>query len=199
MKQRPILFNGEMVRAILSGQKTQTRRIVKFPRTRDSFVLQDHGNGWWPYQSDDGESPVCIDGNEHPYNCPHGQVGDQLWVRETHSIRVNPEDATDSIGRAWYAADNKFDSFDIRWTPSIHMKRWASRITLEITDVRVERLQDISRGDAMDEGCPFVNMAQSDDPRKWYADLWESINGSGSWDTNPWVWVIEFKRIGATS
>lgn len=75
------------------------------------------------------------------------------------------------------------------------MPRWASRILLEVTAVRVERLQDISRGDAMAEGCPFPNMAKGDDPRKWYADLWDQINGAGSWEANPWVWVVEFKRV----
>ncbi|MGE5866558.1 MAG: hypothetical protein ACM32J_15885, partial [Rhizobacter sp.] len=84
----------------------------------------------------------------------------------------------------------------VRWKPSIHMPRAASRITLEGTGVRVERLQDISRGDAMAEGCPSPNMRDGDDPRKWYADLWDSINGASScWDANPWVWVVEFKRI----
>jgi hypothetical protein len=82
-----------------------------------------------------------------------------------------------------------------KWTPSIHMPRWASRILLEIVSVRVERLQEISRGDAMAEGCPFPNMADGDDPRQWYAGLWEQINGHGSWDANPWVWVVEFKRV----
>ena len=86
---------------------------------------------------------------------------------------------------------------EITWRPSIHMPRWASRISLGITSVRVERLQDISRGDAMAEGCPFPNMAQGPDPRDWYAELWGAINGPDSWAENPWAWVVEFKAIEA--
>jgi hypothetical protein len=83
----------------------------------------------------------------------------------------------------------------LKWRPSIHLARDQSRIDLEVTAVRVERLQSISRGDAMAEGCPFPNMAQGDDPRQWYRGLWESISGAGSWAENPWVWVVEFQRI----
>ena len=82
-----------------------------------------------------------------------------------------------------------------RWKPAIHMPRAASRITLEVTGVRVERLQAISRGDAMAEGCPFANMAAGPDPRDWYRDLWNEINGPGAWDQSPWVWVVEFRRV----
>jgi hypothetical protein len=88
-----------------------------------------------------------------------------------------------------------FKAWGFKRRPSIHMPRIASRITLEITGVRVERLQDISRGDAMAEGCPFPNMAKGDDPRQWYTALWDQINGAGSWKTNPWVWVVEFKKV----
>ena len=88
-----------------------------------------------------------------------------------------------------------FKVWEFKRRPSIHMPRWASRILLEVVSVRVERLQDISRGDAMAEGCPFPNMAQGDDPRQWYAELWEQINGPGEWTANPWVWVVEFRRL----
>lgn len=101
-----------------------------------------------------------------------------------------------SMGNFLAAFTEIFDDLLKRkWKPSIHMPRKASRIMLEVTRVRVERLQEISRGDAMAEGCPFQNMAKGADPRKWYADLWKTINGPGSWDLNPWVWVIEFKRV----
>lgn len=210
MKERPILFSAPMVRALLDGSKTQTRRAVALPRTRDSFVLEDHGTGWWPYQSDDGETSNCNDGMEHPYDCPYGRPGDRLWVRETFAEEYDycdhpemPGAPTEHFHLAWhYRADGEPSRTDLEgflsgWKPSIHMFRRASRITLEITDVRVERLQDISRGDAMDEGCPFPNMAKGDDPRKWYAELWGQINGAGAWDANPWVWAISFKKVSS--
>ena len=102
MADRPILFSAPMVRAVLDGTKTQTRRAVALPRARDSFVLVEHVDGWWPYQSDDGETPLCNDGMEHPYSCPYGQPGDRLWVRETWRYA----DWTDD-GYPWvrYAAD----------------------------------------------------------------------------------------------
>lgn len=225
MKERPILFSAPMVRAILDGSKTQTRRAVKPPRTRPAFILQDHGNGWWPYQSDDGESALCNDGNEHPYNCPYGKPGEQLWVRETwrhtasslDEARAITEDMCSGTAvdyRATYIdecvrelgfskADAEMaDSFEV-WRPSIHMPRWASRITLEITAVRVERLHDISEADAVAEGIARrgEGWAWYSDPWAYtmspvtsYSDLWESINGPQSWEANPWAWVIEFKR-----
>ena len=208
MKERPILFSAPMVRALLAGTKTQTRRVVKPPRNRSAFVLLDHGKGWWPYQSDDGESELCDDGMEHPYTCPYGQPGDRLWVREAFS-GPHCMDATDECvavrpskwgegSRIWYWADGNPTHGD--WTrprPSIHMPRWASRILLEVTAVRVERLQDISEADARAEGCieeekPGFPICS---PRNWYRILWEQINGPGSWDANPWVWVVEFKRV----
>ncbi len=217
MAERPILFSAPMVRALLDGTKTQTRRPVALPRKRQGFVMLNTGAGWWPYQSDDGESELCNDGMEHPYSCPYGQHGDRLWVRETwrhtanslDEARAITEDITSGIAVDWRATyiDNCMrelgfsredaemaDDFET-WRPSIHMPRWASRILLEVAAVRVERLQAISRGDAMAEGCPFLNMAEGPDPRQWYADLWEQINGADSWAANPWVWVVEFKRV----
>ena len=188
MKERPILFSAPMVRALLDGSKTQTRRVVK-PTPEwigQSGVLSYRGRVGLPHAL-----------------CPYGQPGDRLWVRESWHQRGKFVFALpDSDKRSWlgtreiaYSADAKRPGHDWRSRPSSHMPRWASRITLEITGVRVERLQDISRGDAMVEGCPFPNMAAYNDPRKWYADLWESINGPGSWDANPWAWVVEFKRL----
>jgi len=152
MKEYPIFFNDEMVRAILDGRKTQTRRPIKLPKKRDSFVLLDYGDGLWPYQSDDGESPVCNDGNEHPYNSPYGYAGDRLWVRECFADDMGG--AAKRLGdHLCYRADPLHPVFaDGGWTPSIHMPRWASRLTLENTNVRVERLQDISEEDAIAEG-----------------------------------------------
>lgn len=192
MKQRPILFNGAMVRAILSGQKSQTRRIVNPHRSDDAFCLQDFndGNGWWPYRSEDGESPF-IDGNEYPLSCPFGVKGDQLWVREAFS---SMGDEHKHAARIFYKADG---DDGLPWTPSIHMPRWASRISLEITRIRVEQLQDISEDDARAEGCKVWPECKEPAAINLYRALWDSINGTDSWDANPWVWVIEFKRVQA--
>lgn len=215
MAERPILFNTAMVRAILAGTKTQTRRVVKPPRNRPAFVLLDHGNGWWPYQSDDGESELCDDGMEHPYTCPYGKPGDRLWVREAfmHEPADYCWEASVSIpcrpASTVYRADFPDSRPGEGWKPSIHMPRCASRITLEVTAVRVERLQDISEADAVAEGVELERYvpvsdsagmhasgeAEPTDPVHEYRDLWESINGPNSWDANPWVWVVEFKRV----
>ncbi|WP_280189028.1 hypothetical protein [Delftia sp. PS-11] len=208
MKERPILFSAPMVRALLAGTKTQTRRAVALPRSRDSFVLEDRGAGWWPYQSDDGESPLCDDGMEHPYTCPYGRPGDRLWVRETFARidgQTHPWIETDY--RATYThGDRLGDSLGIkkRWSPAIHMPRHASRILLDIKAVRVERLQDISEADAAAEGLLYNtdHMGHwSGTGERWYStareafrDLWQSINGPDSWGANPWVWVVEFER-----
>ena len=229
MKQRPILFKSSMVRAILSGKKTQTRRIVKPHRSDDAFCLQDFndGNGWWPYRSYDGESPF-MDGNEYPIPCPFGAVGDQLWVRETWQYYDWTEDgmpciryatgnqtmwaenADESAEDQWeilsrpanYNIDNR--ASDRKWRPSIHMPRWASRITLEITSIRVERLNDISEDDALSEGAIPINCdhvrqtcneigCYGDTAKAAFRGIWESTGGN--WEANPWVWVIEFKRV----
>lgn len=170
MKERPIIFSGPMVRAILEGRKTQTRRVVK-----DDTML-----AW--LNCDNVVKPI----NDHVAHlgCPYGQPGDRLWVRETFCPDYDPP---------IYKADE--DQAKIAWKPSIHMPRWASRITLEITAVRVERLQDISDADALAEGCePFrENDMNAIDA---YADLWADINGPENWEANPWVWVIEFKKVG---
>ena len=233
MKERPILFSGPMVRAILEGRKTQTRRVVKPVGNDDAFVLQDYGNGFWPYRSDDGDTPFKGD-MELPIDCPYGQPGDRLWVRETFSIG-------EDLGADWvrgYAQGDMFvildggsheyivpESYEIprnakethnsegtaeHWRefgpiPSIFMPRWASRITLEITGVRVERLQDISEADARAEGVSEESMrsfaVHPDTTGKWarfaFRELWESINGPECWQANPWVWAIEFKRVPA--
>lgn len=179
MKERPILFNGDMVRAILEGRKTQTRRLIK---VTDSGRVKAIGSVMnWHLQ--DANAVLA---------CPLGLPGDRLWVRETWAWN-----GCLCCDVHYRASDPDCDTGDpyFTWRPSIHMPRWASRISLEITNVRVERLNEITRGDAMEEGCPFPNMADGPDPREWFSDLWESINGAGSWDANPWVWVIEFCKI----
>ncbi|UGQ44934.1 ASCH domain-containing protein [Massilia endophytica] len=211
MKERPILFSAPMVRAILDGSKTQTRRVVK----RSSRFPFDFvgGNGqindptcwgfecaetaqWWVLQTDGDESLRQIP-------CPYGQPGDRLWVRETYAD-IGP--------RLTYRADTDDGAHCVvqRWTPAIHMFRADSRILLEIVSVRVERLQDISQDDARAEGITdgdCVNCGEPEakcacsfpmpDYRDAYCNLWETINGAGAWDANPWVWVVEFKRASA--
>ncbi len=193
MRERPILFTGAMVRAILSGSKSQTRRVVKY---QAPDLVDDDG---WPLvdRSIDGIGEVRA-------ACPYGQPGGgRLYVRETWAAphaydhlppRLIPRDA-----RIHYAATE--DRGGLLWRPSIHMPRWASRITLEVTGVRVELLQDISIADALAEGVDVhkdhwaKNRNHICSPVQAFADLWKSINGPDSWTVNPWVFVIEFKRI----
>ena len=189
MKERPILFSAPMVRALLAGTKTQTRRIVK---ARDLEWMDVHQGLREP---------------DNAERCPYGQPGDRLWVRETFARidgQTRPWIETDY--QATYThGDRLGDTLGIkkRWTPSIHMPRHASRITLEVTGVRVERLQDISAADARAEGCPDKPVDGAEQAsidllaKLWYHDLWEQINGLDSWAANPWVWVIEFKAIEA--
>lgn len=191
MKERPILFNGEMVRAILEGRKTQTRRVVKGQDVKGSLL-----------------SPgTHLTASGHKLISPYGVPGDRLWVRETwYNSRGD-----DSMPTYYRADQERHVPSDWQyhtgpWKPSIFMERWASRITLEITDVRVERVRDISQKDAMAEGGPPSHRSidrvsrtfgYSDFSRSWFAQLWDSINekrGFG-WDANPWVWVVEFKRV----
>lgn len=205
-KERPILFSAPMVRAILDGSKTQTRRIIKNqnligapPHGFHAYEVEDSdGNRFWGFSSDDDD-----------WKCPFGKPGDRLWVREKWNAMPVGEDG--EAGYPYftipkekpcgaciaYAADGEDGPF----RPSIHMPRWASRITLEIVSVRVERLQEISNNDAISEGIVCVwrgdNGPHEFDQVPHFRFLWESINGKGSWDKNPWVWVIGFRRIEA--
>lgn len=203
VKERPILFSGEMVRAILDGRKTQTRRIVK-PQPVD-FVFGASGThpAFVPPHCIAGYNAIgvnrvneCIDYLRKPYARP----GDRLWVRENFApipdarplgYYSNPKWMDREF---WYQADNDRPTWGgEKWKPSIHMPRAASRLTLEIKSVRVERLNDISEEDAESEGVEQRAL----DPwkRTAFCRLWETINGEGSWDVNPWVWVVEFVRI----
>ncbi|PXW42032.1 hypothetical protein DET57_11424 [Klebsiella oxytoca] len=241
MTERGMIFNGEMVRAILDGRKTQTRRIMKnqpageYPETPALVRSVGDGFQWYGHY---GES--CV------FHCPYGAVGDRIWVRETWATLGNEdgccvdweenlckggERSAARIYRAsceqrpgdygpWSIPDDaywkphtEYQKFEGAWRPSIHMPRWASRILLEITDVHVERLNSISESDARFEGVGsaiwFAAKGVPED--EWtslsehgaaqashinrFATLWESIYGEESWKANPWVWVIEFKRI----
>jgi hypothetical protein len=195
MKERPILFSGPMVKAILNGTKTQTRRIVKheFVSNRTEQIIICEDESW--LQLDNGG------GNNIGY-CPYGTVGDTLWCRETHRVLA---------GNCHYRASLPEGSLDCHfkpWKPSIFMRREHSRITLEITKVRIERLQNISEADAIEEGIKVNAQGELASAtlqllkgEQWpaavlqYAYLWNSINGPDAWDANPFVWVIEFRRV----
>lgn len=205
--ERPILFNGEMVRAILDGRKTQTRRIVKLPPGEWESIsggeeFEDNSGVWGI------ESPKLKFGRVvGSIRCPYGRVGDRLWIRETWGIHRSEDDGEESIV---YFADPGWDVIALRRRPSIHMRRQDSRLTLEIASIRVERLQEITDADALAEGTTIIagakghSFAEADagipmrdyTPRDFFRGLWETINGN--WDANPWIWVIEFQRFYAS-
>lgn len=207
MKEHGMIFNGEMVRAILDGRKTQTRRPIKWKQTRFTEIGEREDGSKWPW-SEDAEHAFDF---WHP--CPFGSVGDRIWVRETFQGPLFDFDLMDSYCKdstpfeksefCVYKADgvpapefyDADDELHCCWRPSIHMPRWASRILLEITGVRVERLKSISDRDALREGCSTADMKSGDCVADVFARLWASIYGDESWNSNPWVWVIEFKRI----
>lgn len=179
MKERPILFSGPMVRAILEGRKTQTRRMVK---PQAAILTDEMARGF-------GIRPPAVE-NAPVIPCPYGQPGDRLWVREAWA--VHPE-----TGSLLYRADDITPTpIDIHWKPSIHMPRTHSRILLEITGIKVERVQAISWEDALAEGTD-IDPATTDAVGS-FAKYWNYINGAEAWGINPWVWVVGFKRIKAT-
>jgi hypothetical protein len=212
-RERPILFSAPMVRALLAGTKTQTRRAVKITHRTPGLAacLQPADPSW-------------VRPKAAAELCPYGRPGDRLWVRETWQAFERGYDVYRHIpsrrpdGSAVIYAADEGDTMEF-WRPSIHMPRWASRITLELTSVRVERLQDCSRAEAIAEGvewskCPThqtersrqaqaaaqrIGMAAHYEAEVDYVGgyrlLWEQINGAGSWGANPWVWVMEFKRV----
>ena len=212
MTDRPILFSAPMVQAILDGRKTQTRRAVKPQPAGEIRRVEPDINHWidtkyWERQNQKENRGIGTRG----FACTYGQPGDRLWVRETWMDLQGTgiEIVTGSRERYAYGADTPRGSYGddqrkcygLKWRPSIHMPRAASRITLEITSVRVERLQDISEADAQAEGVTDDGSLVTDLDGKdrggtiaAYATLWEVINGVGSWDDNPWVWVVSFKR-----
>lgn len=201
MSERGMIFNAEMVNAILSGRKTQTRRPIKWKQTRFTEIAERDDGSLWPWAED------CERGGDIWFACPYGEIGDHIWVRETFRVHSRATDVATLVYRAsvrnsWteqthrvpVAVCNKPVTPE-KWTPSIHMPRWASRITLEITDVRVERLDSISDSDASKEGCCIADMESGDCLSDVFTRLWTSIYGDDSWQANPWVWVIEFKRV----
>ncbi|EMO8770724.1 morphogenetic protein [Klebsiella variicola] len=213
MKERGMIFNGEMVRAILDGRKTQTRRPMKFPVHDKNLGCELAGN----------ELAGELSAGNY-LNSEFGKPGDRIWVRETFQGPLFDFDLMDSYCKdstpfekpefCVYKADgipapefyDADDELHCRWRPSIHMPRWASRILLEITNVRVERLNSMHDVDAMREGIQNLTTCSHSDfgipgvvnaqhPVRAFQLLWESIYGTDSWHANPWVWVIEFKRV----
>ena len=195
MKERGMIFNSEMVRAILDGRKTQTRRPIKWKQTRFTEIGEREDGSKWPW-SEDAEHACDF---WHP--CPFGAVGDRIWVRETWNKYGGL--LTYRADHDWIDDMRKETVCTAKWVPSIHMPRWASRILLEITDVRVERLNAISEEDAraegiIDGGClncgepePCGCANPEPDATDAFAYLWHSIYGQDNWNANPWVWVIE--------
>ncbi|KPZ11483.1 Uncharacterized protein ALO94_02102 [Pseudomonas syringae pv. spinaceae] len=201
IKERPILFSAPMVRAIQEGRKTVTRREVKV-QPRSSADIGSFGRGQ-PFI----RHPDVTKANPE---CPYGRPGDRLWVREAWQADAQVNEVAPrelSHGEPIrYPADGASRQTGCsmitpgKTRPSIHMPRWVSRLLLEITAVRVERLQDISKEQALAEGV--MNCEQDIDPDgngyeplELFGGLWTMINGDGSWQSNPWVWVVEFKRV----
>lgn len=211
MKDRPILFSGPMVRAIREGRKTQTRRIVKEQRHPLGYSIKPYGVA------------QEFSGGTEAIRCPYGQPGDWLWVKETWRTcdsleHCKPSNLRPGAPVEYRAGGHNVNGFQGepligmgRWRPSIFMSKWMSRLILEIVSVRVERLNDISDEDSKAEGIHQIAHGRSGyyysafnkepDPNNWchpgsaYKELWESINSPGSWDLNPWVWVVEFKEV----
>lgn len=190
MKERPILFSAPMVRALLDGRKTQTRRILKpQPQEGTEKVLNNPGHVFSPWGST-GRRLLPDQG----WECPYGVPGDRLWVKES-IVRGYRND----MQMSRYAADGLPTEADAwPWQrnhlSSIHCPRRLSRILLEVNHVRVERLQYISEADAAAEGVDRIRDLVPTS-RDAYRHLWQDLNGAGSWDANPWVWVVHFKRI----
>jgi len=214
-RERPILFSAPMVRAILEGRKTQTRRVAKVHDAHIPGMISPDG-------SNCARTP-----QKHIAYCPYGQPGDRLWVRETFALQCDCDgdeppfsdgrpvqrEVIEDDGEHWlqphYKASDETPDLTCEhekcdadvcvrpWRPSIHMPRWASRITLDITGVRLERVQEISLDDCYAEGISLTDEKRLSQLRFYYATLWDSINAKRGfgWDKNPWVWVLEFKRI----
>lgn len=248
MKERGILFSAPMVRALLAGAKTQTRRALKLPPAVVKRGIHPRMDEWMPNRYTKGSGQyaggnpdftgdqppgllvTCLDGTCQRVPCLYGVPGDRLWVRETWARRLDEDHLSPSElkpGWAWYWADSQTCNTGCAGAAgkrrvSIHMPRWASRITLEVTEVRVQRLQSISEEDAQAEGLTCLSKdggrtfkwgipdrdglpGQDDDGEHWqkwsltardaYARLWDDINGAGSWASNPWVWALSFRRI----
>lgn len=187
MAERPILLRGPDVRAILEGRKTQARRLAKFvERDGNGWHIRACGGGAWT-DNDKDVPEIAVD--FIPY-----EIGDRLWVRETWAYWPIVDEKDRTEGLIYRATDDDWECRMFDWRASIHMPRWASRITLEVTGVRVERLQDISEEDAQAEGVqPWTGALQS--YRADFCRIWSDLHGPGAWGANPWVVVLEFRRF----
>lgn len=206
MKERPIIFSGEMVQALLDGRKTMTRRIVKPQPLQHVSIEGGQSDFYLQWDVDEGER---VTQETREIKCPYGVPGDRLWVKETIRFRRDQDHLkpTDCIGRPWYQADDPTlipsgcGGGAGKMRPSIYMPRLASRLTLEITDVRVERIQDISEKDGKAEGVNW-ELGEGTPNNRFvpaFEKLWNSIHGPGAWERDDWVWAISFKRICPTS
>lgn len=200
-KERPILFSGPMVQAILDGRKTQTRRVVNVTKIKPSIWTHETIEMIRPDLDNWQAKTLGFNAWSKLFSCPYGVVGDRLWVREAFGYYA-------SEGAYFYKAD--CTEPQTKHHPSIHMPREASRITLEITNVRVERLQDICESDAEAEGVEFstteifkpptagsmIHYTQGGSYLSGFYQLWEKINGKKHpWDSNPHVWIVEFQKV----
>jgi hypothetical protein len=218
MAEKPILFSSEMVKAIFAGRKTQTRRVsgledvnknpdiwnLRRLATLDYMTKPSYRGRFGAYFETDKIEPNTL--HICPVVCPYGAPGDSLWVRETWGLYdTEPKDGPEKAVVFYRASDG--ENYELRyqlWRPSIFMPRWASRITLRITDVRVERLEEITEDDAIAEGAPLGRVLGygrigMQSHKEGFINLWDSINAKRGypWTANPWVWVIEFEREAA--
>lgn len=188
MKERPIIFSGEMVRAILEGRKTQTRRVIK-PQPEEGDLVG------FSFFSGAGaiEFRNYSEGVSQIVKCPYGQPGDRLWVREMWSNLWNPGNDPAIYYRANNDTPREIEKGNEKWLSPIHMPRWASRITLEVVRVQAKRVQEISESDALAEGFP-IDEWQKFYAIDWFQTIWNSINAKRGWgwEVNPWVWMVEF-------
>lgn len=217
MKEIPILFSAPMVRAILEGRKTQTRRVVNpQPFCADHGIFHIGGRNWQA-AAIDGMGRRASSGTSDEWRCPYGAAGDRLWVRETFAVgeyarpesklgflasATIPKERSENTRLLYAASETEVWVPPLPWRPSIHLPRWASRLMLDVVCVRVERVQEISRDECRLEGCgtqdvPWCASGRTVHP--WvdtYARLWDAINAKRGfgWDSNPWVWVVEFRR-----
>jgi hypothetical protein len=197
MKECPILFSAPMVRAILDGRKTQTRRVVK---PQPDTMGERLSMRYLPYWHVGGFRTLASAPN--PIRCPYGVPGDRLWVRETWrpvGLDTPLSECVDASDVEFAATSDEAALAVLRWRPSIHMPRWASRILLEVVSVRVEPVQDISAEDVIAEGLPADMPMSRADWISSFSGLWDAINAKRGypWTSNPWVWVVEFKRLKA--
>jgi hypothetical protein len=205
MEEHPILFTREMVRAIIRGNKTQTRRVIKLPSSNYNFL------GWCTSTTGDKKQIgraifENMDTKESVYlKCPYGQFGDHLWVRETWAVYPGLQTQQPTLFYKENGDDCAYmDMRNLKWKPSIFMPRWAARLHLEIKKVSVGLLKDISINDCLAEGMTplrqmyIFGMNSEMIKRSYqlsYSMIWDSLYKNNSWDSNPYIWVIEFKRL----